>query len=37
MSIKELKKAIERAGLKDKAKGFSEKREFVELLVANQT
>jgi hypothetical protein len=36
MSIKELKSAITRAGLQEQTKGFSEKREFIELLAANQ-
>ena len=32
MSVKELKNAIKNAGLAAQAMGFSEKREFVELL-----
>jgi lysophospholipase II len=32
MSVKELKAAIVRAGLSNKARGFSEKKEFVDLL-----
>ena len=37
MSIKELKNAIDKAGLKDKSKGFSEKREFIDLLMAHRS
>jgi hypothetical protein len=35
LSIKELKVAISRANLQDQTQGFSEKREFVELLTTN--
>jgi lysophospholipase II len=36
MSVKELKAAIVEAGLASKARGFSEKQEFVELLLSHQ-
>jgi len=36
MSVKELKAAIRNAGLVEKAKGFTEKSEFVELLLKHR-
>ena len=36
MSVKELKQAIQRAGISKKTLGFSEKSEFVELLKAHR-
>ena len=36
MSIKDLKAAIARAGLVAQTVGFSEKREYIDLLVAHQ-
>jgi len=37
MSIKALKEAIARAGLTPESLGFSEKKEFVELLRVHQS
>ena len=36
MSVKELKAAVVEAGLASEARGFTEKSEFVDLLLANQ-
>tara|TARA_B110000090_G_C13140235_1_gene353511 strand:- start:150 stop:515 length:366 start_codon:yes stop_codon:yes gene_type:complete len=36
MSVKELKQAIVSAGIGSQAKGFSEKREFIELLQSHR-
>lgn len=36
MSVKELKAAVRNAGLADKAKGFTEKSEFVQLLLEHR-
>jgi hypothetical protein len=34
MSIKQLKEAAAKAGIVDQTKGFNEKKEYVDLLVA---